>query len=51
MGKMTKKQIADSLKSDEPIDYNKLRLDVLKNLIDTRNIECKHTKEEMIKCL
>jgi len=26
-------------------------LDVLKNLIDTRNIECKHTKEEMIKHL
>ncbi len=51
MGKMTKKQIANSLKSDEPIDYNKLRLDVLKNLVDTRNIECKQTKEEMIKYL
>ena len=51
MGKMTKKQIADSLKSDEPIDYNKLRLDVLKNSVESRNIECKQTKEEMVKYL
>jgi hypothetical protein len=37
--------------SDEPIEYEKLRLDVLKSLVDGRNIECKHTKDEMIKHL
>lgn len=35
----------------ENIDYEKLRLDVLKTLVETRNIECKQTKEEMIKYL
>jgi hypothetical protein len=37
--------------SDEPIEYEKLRLDVLKSLVDGRNIECKQTKDEMIKHL
>jgi len=37
--------------SDEPIEYEKLRLDVLKTLVDGRNIECKQTKDEMIKHL
>jgi hypothetical protein len=31
------------------VDYDKLRLDVLKSLIDGRDIECKQTKEEIIK--
>lgn len=35
----------------ENVDYEKLRLDVLKGLVDSRNIECKQTKEEMIKHL
>ena len=35
----------------ENIDYEKLRLDILKTLVETRNIECKQTKEEMIKHL
>ncbi len=33
------------------IEYEKLRLDVLKGLIESRNIECKQTKEEIIKHL
>jgi hypothetical protein len=33
------------------IDYSKLRLDVLENLIYTRGIECKMKKDEMIKML
>ncbi len=37
--------------SDESLDYEKLRLDVLKSLVDGRNIECKQTKDEMIKHL
>lgn len=36
---------------DDPVDYEKLRVDVLKNLADGRNIECKQTKEEIIKHL
>ncbi len=51
MGKMTKKEINKTLKSDEPIDYEKLRLDVLKSLIESRGIECKPTKEVMVKNL
>ena len=37
--------------ADGPIDYEKLRLDVLKNLADDRDITCKQTKEEIIKFL
>ena len=37
--------------NDDPVDYEKLRVDVLKLLIDGRNIECKQTKEEIIKHL
>ena len=33
------------------IDYNKLRLDVLENLIYGRGIECKMKKDEMVKML
>jgi hypothetical protein len=33
------------------IDYGKLRLDVLENLIYSRGIECKMKKDEMIKML
>lgn len=51
MAKMTKKEISKTLKSDEPIDYEKLRLDVLKSLVESRNIECKPTKDSMIKTL
>lgn len=36
---------------DVLIDYEKLRVDVLKNLVDGRNIDCKQTKEEIIKHL
>ena len=49
MGKSTKKEITDIIKSSEPIDYDKLRLDVLKSLVESRNIDCKQTKEEMVK--
>jgi len=51
MAKTTKRDIDIINKSSEPIDYDKLRLDVLKGLIDGRDIECKQTKEEMIKHL
>ena len=33
------------------MDYDRLRLDVLKGLIEIRNIECKQSKEEMVKHL
>lgn len=33
------------------IDYNKLRLDVLEKLIQSRGIECKIKKDEMVKIL
>jgi hypothetical protein len=49
MSKTNKKDINIIDKSSESIDYNKLRLDILKDLIDGRGIECKQTKEEMIK--
>jgi hypothetical protein len=39
------------VKEDDPVDYEKLRVDVLKMLIDGRNIDCKQTKEEIIKHL
>jgi hypothetical protein len=51
MGKLSKKQIDKTLKSDEPIEYDKLRLDVLKSLVESRNIDCKPTKEVMVKTL
>lgn len=51
MSKLTKKSIRDITESGDEIDYEKLRLDVLKGLIDSRGIECKNTKEEMIKNL
>lgn len=35
----------------KPIDYSKLRLDVLQKLIAYREIECKETRNEMIKYL
>ena len=33
------------------VDYNKLRLDVLEKLIQSRGIECKNKKDEMVKML
>ena len=52
MAKVTKKSIRSFVESnDETIDYEKLRLDVLKGLVDSRCIECKNTKEEMIRNL
>jgi len=51
MGKISKKNIQKAIMSDEPFDYEKLRLDVLKGLIESRNIECKQTKDEMVKYL
>lgn len=51
MAKTTKKSIRSVVESNELIDYDKLRLDVLKLLVDGRGIECKNTKEEMIKNL
>lgn len=35
----------------KPIDYSKLRLDVLENLINHREIECRDSKNDMIKHL
>lgn len=35
----------------KPIDYTKLRLDILQKLIAYREIECKETRNEMIKYL
>jgi len=51
MGKISKKDIQKTINSNGPFDYEKLRLDVLKGLIESRNIECKQTKDEMIKHL
>ena len=51
MGKISKKDIQKTIESNEPIDYERLRLDVLKGLVESRNIECKQTKEEMVKHL
>jgi hypothetical protein len=51
MGKVTKKEINNILKEENLVDYEKLRLDVLKSLVDGRNIDCKNTKDEMIKFL
>jgi len=51
MTRKTKKDIDNINKSLEPIDYDKLRLDILKGLIDGRDIICKQTKEEMVKYL
>lgn len=36
---------------DEVVDYSKLRLDVLEKLINSRGIDCKMKKDEMIKML
>ena len=36
---------------EKEIIYEKLRLDVLIHLIENRNIDCKHKKDEMIKYL
>jgi hypothetical protein len=47
---MTKKAIKKILESED-IVYENLRLDVLINLIDERNIDCKHKKDEIIKIL
>lgn len=47
---MTKKEIKD-LSSEEKIDYNRLRLDVLKLLADERNISSNGTKDDIIKKL
>jgi hypothetical protein len=33
------------------VDYTKLRLDVLEKLIQSRGIECKNKKDEMVKML
>ena len=33
------------------VDYTKLRLDVLEKLIQSRGIECKNKKDEMVKIL
>ena len=33
------------------VDYNKLRLDVLEKLIQSRGIDCKIKKDEMVKML
>lgn len=33
------------------MDYQKLKLNDLKLMVSHRNIDCKETKEEMIKCL
>jgi hypothetical protein len=35
----------------ETIDYSKLRLDVLEKMINTRGIDCKIKKDEMVKML
>jgi hypothetical protein len=35
----------------EVVDYSKLRLDVLEKLIQSRGIECKIKKDEMVKIL
>lgn len=51
MSKISKKDIQRTINTNEPIDYEKLRLDVLKTLIDGRNIECKQNKDEMVKHL
>jgi hypothetical protein len=51
MTKISKKEIRKTLESDKQIDYEKLRIDVLKTLVDSRNIECKQTKDSMIKHL
>jgi hypothetical protein len=47
---MTKKNLNNIINSG-PIDYEKLRLDVLIKLIDERGITCKNKKEEIIKYL
>jgi hypothetical protein len=39
------------MRPEKEIDYEKLRLDVLRNLIDERGIPCKQTKDEIIKHL
>ena len=49
MNEVTKKEIDKTLEKE--IDYEKLRIDVLKMLIDERGIECKQTKESMVKHL
>jgi hypothetical protein len=51
MSKVSKKEIGTILKEGNNVDYEKLRLDILKGLVDSRNIECKNTKDEMIKFL
>lgn len=51
MGKVSKKEINTILKEENVIEYEKLRPDVLKGLIDGRNIECKNTKDDIIKFL
>jgi hypothetical protein len=46
MRKTPKKEISKI--SENEIDYEKLRIDVLKTMIEERSIECKQTKESMI---
>ena len=43
------KRIPEKEKETEVVDYEKLRVDVLKSLADGRNIDCKQNKEEIIK--
>mgnify|MGYP000482405320 FL=1 len=45
------KRIPEKEKETEVVDYEKLRVDVLKSLADGRNIDCKQNKEEIIKHL
>jgi len=51
MSKTTKKEMGKILKDVDSIDYEKLRLDVLKGLSESRNIDCKNNKEDIIKHL
>lgn len=48
MSKVSKKQTSKTSETEKEIDYEKLRIDVLKTMIEDRNINCKHTKEVMV---
>jgi hypothetical protein len=48
---MSKNKIPLEENIDGSTDYSKLRLDHLKELIAERNIDCKQTKEEIVKHL
>ena len=51
MSKVSKNEIRKISETEKEVDYEKLRIDILKTMIEDRGINCKQTKEVMVKYL